>query len=59
MTRDLRHYGGFLLAILPPGAFIGLGLIIAVKNVLDARAAERVKSMHAAHASAQAETRPT
>lgn len=30
-------YGGFLLAILPPGAFIGLGLLIAVKNVLDAR----------------------
>jgi Na+-translocating ferredoxin:NAD+ oxidoreductase subunit E len=35
-------YGGFLLAILPPGAFIGLGLIIAVKNILDARAARRV-----------------
>ncbi len=33
-----HDYGGFLLAILPPGAFIGLGLIIAVKNVLDARA---------------------
>ncbi len=30
-------YGGFLLAILPPGAFIGLGLLIAVKNVIDAR----------------------
>ncbi|MBM4181798.1 MAG: electron transport complex subunit E [Betaproteobacteria bacterium] len=25
-------YGGFLLAILPPGAFIGLGLLIAVYN---------------------------
>jgi len=35
-------YGGFLLAILPPGAFIGLGLIIAVKNVVDHRAAARV-----------------
>ena len=33
-----HDYGGFLLAILPPGAFIGLGLMIAVKNVLDARA---------------------
>ena len=32
-----HDYGGFLLAILPPGAFIGLGLMIAVKNVLDAR----------------------
>jgi electron transport complex protein RnfE len=28
-------YGGFLLAVLPPGAFIGLGLIIAVKNLFD------------------------
>ena len=32
------NYEGFLLAILPPGAFIGLGLIIAMKNVVDARA---------------------
>ncbi|MDD5036704.1 MAG: electron transport complex subunit E [Methylococcaceae bacterium] len=38
-----HDYGGFLLAILPPGAFIGLGLIIAVKNVLDERAAQAVK----------------
>ncbi|MBF0217908.1 MAG: electron transport complex subunit E [Gammaproteobacteria bacterium] len=30
-------YGGFLLAILPPGAFIGLGLLIALKNIIDAR----------------------
>ena len=38
-TIHIFHdYGGFLLAILPPGAFIGLGLMIAVKNVLDARA---------------------
>lgn len=28
-------YQGMLLAILPPGAFIGLGLMIAVKNVID------------------------
>lgn len=27
----------FLLAILPPGAFLGMGLIIALKNVLDSR----------------------
>ena len=26
---------GFLLALLPPGAFIGLGMIIAVKNLID------------------------
>ncbi len=30
------HYQSVLLAILPPGAFIGLGLLIAFKNVLDA-----------------------
>ncbi|MGB2336508.1 MAG: electron transport complex subunit E [Alcanivorax sp.] len=31
----IDNYGGFLLAILPPGAFLGLGLIIAGKNVID------------------------
>jgi len=30
-------YQGMLLAILPPGAFIGLGFLIAIKNVIDAR----------------------
>ena len=30
-------YRGFLMALLPPGAFIGLGLIVALKNVIDAR----------------------
>jgi electron transport complex protein RnfE len=32
---------GVLLAILPPGAFIGLGFLIAVKNVIDKWLAER------------------
>ena len=31
----IEDYRGFLLAILPPGAFIGLGLIIALKNKID------------------------
>lgn len=31
----LQDYEGFLLAILPPGAFIGLGLLIACKNYID------------------------
>ena len=31
----------FLLAILPPGAFIGMGLLIALKNVVDARMAAK------------------
>lgn len=30
-------YNPVLLAILPPGAFIGLGLLIALKNVVDAK----------------------
>jgi electron transport complex protein RnfE len=28
---------GFLLALLPPGAFLAMGLLIAVKNLIDAR----------------------
>jgi electron transport complex protein RnfE len=32
-----EEYPGFLLAVLPPGAFIGLGLLIAIKNVIDKR----------------------
>ncbi|QQS54465.1 MAG: electron transport complex subunit E [Candidatus Competibacteraceae bacterium] len=40
----IDNYRGFLLAILPPGAFIGLGCLIAVKNVLDARAKRRVEA---------------
>ena len=45
-------YSGFLLAILPPGAFLVLGLLIALKNVLDERAAERAKATAAAPAPA-------
>jgi electron transport complex protein RnfE len=37
----IADYRGFLLAVLPPGAFLGLGLLIALKNVIDKRAAER------------------
>jgi electron transport complex protein RnfE len=35
-----EDYGGFLLAVLPPGAFIGLGLLIALKNLIDRRLGE-------------------
>lgn len=41
-------YRGFLLAILPPGAFLVLGLLIAAKNLLDARAEERAKAVRPA-----------
>jgi Na+-translocating ferredoxin:NAD+ oxidoreductase subunit E len=32
---------GFLLAILPPGAFLALGFIIAIKNLIDIRLSRR------------------
>ena len=44
-------FHGLILAILPPGAFFGLGLLIALKHVIDkrnaARAASRVESVAA------------
>ena len=36
-----EDYPGFLLAVLPPGAFIGLGLLIALKNIIDKRQSAR------------------
>jgi electron transport complex protein RnfE len=39
-----ENYDGFLLTILPPGAFIGLGLIIALKNVIDNRLKQKVSN---------------
>jgi Na+-translocating ferredoxin:NAD+ oxidoreductase subunit E len=33
----LGAYDGLLLAVLPPGAFLGLALLIAAKNAIDAR----------------------
>ncbi len=35
-------FHGLLIAILPPGAFIGLGFLIALKNVIDRRSAHAV-----------------
>ena len=45
-TRNLTvtlidNYRGFLLAVLPPGAFMGLGLLIALKNVAENRTTSR------------------
>ena len=37
----IDNYHGFLLAALPPGAFIGLGFLLALKNVIDQRARQR------------------
>jgi len=38
----IKDYQGFLLAVLPPGAFIGLGLLVAGKKALDRYFANRV-----------------
>ncbi|SJL82744.1 electron transport complex subunit E [Vibrio palustris] len=39
---ELFHFDNkFLLALLPPGAFFGVGLLIALKNVIDKRIADR------------------
>jgi len=40
----LPGYQGFLLAILPPGAFIALGLLIAANNWNKARAEQRARA---------------
>ncbi len=46
----LPNYQGFLLAILPPGAFIALGLLIAAHNWNKARADQRAHATHLAAA---------
>ncbi len=38
-----EDYRGFLLAVLPPGAFFGLALLIAIKNAIDNRQTRRVE----------------
>jgi electron transport complex protein RnfE len=43
----IPHYPGFLLAILPPGAFIGLGMLIALRNVTESLRAERAAQAEA------------
>ncbi|KYC29154.1 putative inner membrane NADH-quinone reductase [Sterolibacterium denitrificans] len=45
-------YPGFLVAILPPGAFFSLAFLIALRNWIDARASERAKNQPPAAAPA-------
>jgi len=40
----IPDYPGFLVAVLPPGAFFGLGVLIALKNVIERRRAEPAPS---------------
>ncbi len=49
-----EEYPGVLLAILPPGAFIGLGFLIALKNIIDKRLSSRAVEVTAATAPAGA-----
>jgi electron transport complex protein RnfE len=46
-----EDYPGFLVAILPPGAFIVTGCLIALKNLIDAEVAKREKAKRSAPAS--------
>lgn len=41
----IKDYSGMLLAILPPGAFIGLGFLIALKNIIDSKLQQRQKAI--------------
>ncbi len=40
----IPNYHGFLLAVLPPGAFIALGMLIALKNWINLRAEQKIRS---------------
>lgn len=52
-------YPGFLLALLPPGAFVGLGLLVALRNIVEEKRLQRakVKVVHPP-AAPEAETAP-
>lgn len=55
LTLHLSNdFHGLLLAALPPGAFIGLGLLVAGKNWIDARLARPAKSVLPSKASTSA-----
>lgn len=43
-VRVFEPESPFLLAILPPGAFLGMGLLIALKNVLNSRVESWIES---------------
>ncbi|GAB1260459.1 electron transport complex subunit E [Aurantivibrio plasticivorans] len=43
-TTVIPNFSGILLSVLPPGAFIALGLLIAIKRVIDRKFASSKKS---------------
>jgi electron transport complex protein RnfE len=42
----VENYRGFLFAALPPGAFVGMGLLIALKNLIDAKLKKRTERIN-------------
>ena len=46
----IPDYGGFLLLILPPGGFIALGFLLALKSCFDIRARNKTRSEGDEHA---------
>jgi electron transport complex protein RnfE len=44
VVRPFDNYPDMLFMILPPGAFVGLGLLIALKNGIDNHLEERRKA---------------
>jgi electron transport complex protein RnfE len=49
-------YKGFLLAILPPGAFMGLALLLALRNYIDKRQKEKQKQLKLAGSDTNADS---
>jgi electron transport complex protein RnfE len=56
LTLKIENFPGMLVAILPPGAFIGLGLMITAKNLIDKRLAQRKRTVSAVADAAQGVT---
>lgn len=50
VIRPFEHYPDMLFMVLPPGAFVGLGVLIALKNGIDNHLSERRKAAEAAPA---------
>jgi len=50
VIRPFEHYPNMLFMVLPPGAFVGLGLLIALKNSIDRALEERRKAAEPAPA---------
>ncbi len=45
VIRPFEHYPDMLFMVLPPGAFMGLGLLIALKNAIDTHLQEKRKAV--------------